>query len=60
MAYKLIDAAQDRWRALNAPQLVASSATAPPSSTDSSSNDPTRSAGRSGRSGPMVDLILSG
>ena len=23
MAYKLIDAAQDRWRALNAPRLVA-------------------------------------
>jgi hypothetical protein len=39
MACKLIMAAQDRWRAVNAPHLVALAAPAPPSSTASSSND---------------------
>ena len=42
MAFKLIEAAQDRWRAVNAPTSSSSSALARPSSTESLSNDPTR------------------
>jgi hypothetical protein len=40
MAFKLIEAAQDRWRAVNAPTWSPWSAPAPPSSTATSSNDP--------------------
>ncbi len=39
MAFKLIESAQDHWRMVNAPHLVASSAPEQPSSTASSSND---------------------
>ena len=41
MAFKLIEAAQDRWRAVNAPTSSRSSAPAPRSTTANSSNDPT-------------------
>jgi hypothetical protein len=41
MAFKLIESAQDRWRAVNAPQLVALVRAGSCSSTASSSNDPT-------------------
>jgi putative transposase len=41
MAFKLIESAQTRWRAVNAPHLVALVAPAPPSPTANSSNDPT-------------------
>jgi hypothetical protein len=41
MAFKLIESAQARWRAVNAPHLVASSVPAPPSTRASSPNDPT-------------------
>jgi hypothetical protein len=47
MAFKLIEAAQDRWRAVNAPHLVALvSAPERPSSTANSSNDPAGTPGR--------------
>src|SRR5258707_6003443 len=41
MAFKLIQAAQDRWRAVNAPELSRSSAPVHASSTATSSNGPT-------------------
>jgi putative transposase len=41
MAFKLIESAQARWRAVNARHLVASSAPAPRSKRGNSSNDPT-------------------
>ncbi len=41
MAFKLLEAAQDRWRAVNAPTWSPSSAPAPSSKAASSSNDPT-------------------
>lgn len=41
MAFKLIEAAQDRWRAVNAPTSSPSSARARSSKAASSSNDPT-------------------
>ena len=43
MAYKLIEAAQTRWRAVNAPHLVAPSVPAPFSTRASCSNDPSTS-----------------
>ena len=43
MAYKLIEAAQARWRAVNAPHLVALVRAGARSRPASSSNDPTRS-----------------
>ncbi len=42
IAFKLIEAAQDRWRAVNAPTSSPWSAPAPLSSTGNSSNDPAR------------------
>jgi transposase-like protein len=42
MAFKLIESAQDRWRAVNAPISSPWSAPEPPSSTANSSNDPER------------------
>ncbi len=41
MAFKLLESAEDRWRAVNAPHLVALVRAAPPSREASSSNDPT-------------------
>jgi hypothetical protein len=41
MAFKLIESAQTRWRAVNAPRLVALVVPARYSRTASSSNDPT-------------------
>jgi hypothetical protein len=41
MAFKLIESAQTRWRAVNAPHLVALSVPARYSRTAGSSNDPT-------------------
>ena len=41
MAYKLIEAAQSRWRAVNAPTWSPSSAPEPNSRTANPSNDPT-------------------
>lgn len=40
MAFKLIEAAQDRWHAVNAPTSSPWSAPRPPSPAASSSNDP--------------------
>ena len=41
MAFKLIEAAQDRWRAVNGPHLVALVRAGATFATASSSNDPT-------------------
>jgi len=66
MAYKLIESARQRWRAVNAPHLIALSAPVPPSATGSSSNaQPTRSPHDSRRQpAPMAyrqaDRVASG
>jgi putative transposase len=51
MAYKLIQAAQERWRAVNAPHLVALSGPAHTSATVGSSNAPTKQPRRTPRNG---------
>jgi hypothetical protein len=46
MAFKLIETAQDRWRAVNAPISLPSSVPAPHSSTANSWSDPTTTTNR--------------
>ena len=63
MAFKLIESAQDRWRAVNAPTSSLSSVPAPGSRKGNSSNDPTNqkviSKSRDSRSTSLDDYSSS-